>query len=150
MMRTILFGALRARRGTMAIETALIAPLLATLALGSFDVSMMVAREQQLQSAANEATEIVLAAAGGSGVSSTDLEQILESSLNLGSNQVQLTPLYRCGTGATSSAAPTCTGGNQLYSYIKLTLTGTYTPVWTSFGVGQPVDFNIVRTVQVS
>jgi len=151
MMRARLIGAVRDQRGTMTIETALIAPALAALALGSFDVSMMVAREQQLQSAANEATEIVLAAAGGSGVSSSDLEQILESSLDLAADKVTLDPLYRCGTsGTTSTTAPTCTGGDQLYTYVKLTITDTYTPLWTNFGVGNTIDFNVQRTVQVS
>jgi Flp pilus assembly protein TadG len=150
MIHACLLGALRDERGSMVIETALIAPALAALALGSFDVSMMVTREQQLQSAANEATEIVLAAAGGSGVSSTDLETILESSLNLDSGDVTLTPLYRCETGATSTTVPSCTGSNHLYSYVKLTITDTYTPMWTKFGVGHDVSFDIQRTVQVS
>ena len=47
------FGRLRDERGTMAIETALITPLLALMALGTFEVSNIVSREQQLQSAAN-------------------------------------------------------------------------------------------------
>ena len=63
MMRLATFRSLvRDGRGSMAIETALIAPALAALALGAFDASMLVAREQHLQSAANEASEIVLAA----------------------------------------------------------------------------------------
>ena len=150
MIRALLGSPVRDQRGTMTIETALIAPALAALALGSFDVSMMVSREQQLQSAANEATEIVLAASGGSGVSSTDLEQILETSLNLDSDEVALSALYRCGTGAASPTEPTCTGGSHLYSYVKLTITDSYTPLWTNFGVGHDIDFHIERTVQVS
>jgi Flp pilus assembly protein TadG len=149
MIRACLIGALRDRRGTMAIETALVAPALAALALGSFDVSMMVTREQQLQSAANEATEIILAAAGGTGVSSTELDQILESSLGL-PDKISLAPLYRCGTSAISSTMPTCATGEQLYTYIQITITDTYSPLWTSFGVGSDVNFNIQRTVQES
>jgi Flp pilus assembly protein TadG len=49
---------LRDAVGTMAIETALIAPLLAMMALGVFEVSRIVSREQQLQSAANERTAL--------------------------------------------------------------------------------------------
>jgi alkaline phosphatase len=151
MMRDFFIGAYRDERGSMVIETAIIAPFLAALALGSFDVSMMVAREQQLQSASNEATEIILAAAGGSGVSSTTIEQMLETSLNLPTDHVVLTPLYRCGTTATTSTTkPTCPGGKQLYTYIKLTVTDSYTPLWSKFGVGQTINFNIQRTVQIS
>lgn len=143
-------NAVRDERGTMVIETALIAPVLAALALGAFDVSMMASREQHVQSAANEATEIILAAAGGSGISSADLKAVLVSSLNLNANNVTLDTLYRCGTSnTTSTTAPSCTG-DQLYSYIKLTVTDTYSPMWTYFGVGHDINFNVVRTVQVA
>jgi Flp pilus assembly protein TadG len=151
MIRACLIGALRDQRGTMLIETALIAPALAALALGSYEISMMVTREQQLQSAANEATEIVLAAANGPTVTSADIEPILESTLNLAPDQLTLTPLYRCGASdTTSSTQPTCATGEQMYSYAKLTITDTYEPLWTSFGIGHDVDFHIERTVQIS
>jgi len=152
MIRIATLGALLCdKRGTMAIETALVAPLLLTLTLGAFDVSMLVAREQQLQSAANEASEIVLAAAGGSGIESDDLEDILESSLDLEDSQLTLAPGYRCGTSTTvETTAPTCATGEPMYAYVKLTVTDTYSPLWTSFGVGGDVDFNIVRWTQVS
>ncbi|WP_305096100.1 TadE/TadG family type IV pilus assembly protein [Croceibacterium aestuarii] len=140
----------RDNRGTMAIETALIAPLLATLSLGVFEVSNIISREQQLQSAASEAGEIILAAAGGSGITSSDLEQIIEASLNLRDDQLTIADKYRCGTAATLSATvPTCTG-QQVYSYVELTLTDTYSPVWTHFGVSSPINYTVVRTVQVS
>lgn len=137
-------------RGTMAIETALITPLLATMALGVFEVSNIISHEQQLQSAASEASEIILAAAGGSGISSADLEDIIEASLNLNDSQLVIADKYRCGTATTlSSTPPTCTG-QQIYSYVELTLTDTYSPVWTHFGVASPVNYTVVRTVQVS
>lgn len=142
---------LRHAGGTMAIETALIAPLLATMSLGVFEVSRIVSREQQLQSAANEASEVILAAAGGTGINSADLEDILETSLNLSDSQLTIAPLYRCGmTTTTSSTEPTCATGEQLYTYVELSLTDTYTPMWAKFGVGSPVNYDIVRTVQVS
>jgi len=151
MMRLTTFRALlRDRRGTMAIETALVAPLLAGLALGAFDASMLVAREQQLQSAANEASEIVLAAAGGTGIQSNELEDILESSLNLQDAQLTLAPQYRCGTDAVSTVLPACPSGKQLYTFVQLTVTDTYSPVWTNFGIGEDVNFDVVRTVQVA
>jgi Flp pilus assembly protein TadG len=146
---------LRDERGTMAIETALITPLLALMALGTFEVSSIVSREQQLQSAANEASEVILAAAGGSGVSSTDLEDILETSLGLEDAQLDIQARYRCGTDSTLSATmPSpgsgCAASQQIYSYVQLTLTDTYTPMWTKFGVASPIEYNVVRTVQVS
>jgi Flp pilus assembly protein TadG len=142
---------LRDKRGTMAIETALVAPFLLTLSLGAFEVSMLVSREQQLQSSANEASEIVLAAAGGSGINSADLEDILESSLGLEDSQLALAAGYRCGTSTTvETTKPTCAVGEPMYSYVKLTVTDTYEPAWKKFGFGDDVNFNIVRWAQIS
>ncbi|MGV3555362.1 MAG: TadE/TadG family type IV pilus assembly protein [Croceibacterium sp.] len=146
---------LRDQRGTMAIETALITPLLAMMALGVFEVSSIVSREQQLQSAANEASEIILAAAGGSGINSDDLEAIIVTSLGLSPSEVVIDPRYRCGTASTltttvPSPSTGCAASEQVYSYVQLTVTDTYSPMWTRFGVSAPINYTIVRTVQVS
>ena len=136
--------------GSMALETAIITPVLAMMALGVFDVSMMVSREQHLQSAANEASEIILAAAGGSGIDSDDLDTLLETSLQL-QDKITIAPLFRCGTSTTTSTtAPTCPTGHQMYSYVQVTVADSYTPMWTSFGVGNAINYSITRTVQVA
>jgi len=141
----------RDKRGTMAIETALIAPLLATMALGTFEVSQMVSRQQELQSAANEATEVILAAAGGSGVSSSDLEDILEATLGLPDGNLTLTQVFRCDAAtSTTNDKTTCDQSQPIYEYAVLSITDTYTPAWTHFGIGSPVNYNVVRTVQIS
>ena len=150
-----LIARLRDERGTMAIETALITPLLALMALGVFEVSSIVSREQQLQSAANEASEIILAAAGGSGIESDDLEAIIVTSLGLSTDEVDIDPRYRCGTAttlATSMPSPGtgCAASEQVYSYVQLTVRDTYSPMWTRFGVASPINYTIVRTVQIS
>ena len=143
----------RDRAGSMAVETAIVAPVLATMALGAFEASSIVSRQQQLQSAASEAGEIILAAANGTGVTLTGLKTILKSSLGLSDNQITLVKRYRCDTGALVEIAPTtasCGNSKPIYTYIHLTLTYTYTPTWTNFGIGSPVNYSVVRTVQVS
>jgi Flp pilus assembly protein TadG len=60
--RGFLLSLRRDARGTMAIETAIVAPVLALMAIGSFEVGSMVSRQQELQSAASEAESIILAA----------------------------------------------------------------------------------------
>ncbi|MGN6495758.1 MAG: TadE/TadG family type IV pilus assembly protein [Tsuneonella sp.] len=152
--RAILSRVLRDRSGTMAIETAIVAPVLATLCLGAFETSRIVSRQEQLQSAASEASQIILAAVNGPGVSSSDLETIIENSLDLAANQVAIADRYRCDTSATlvttMPAPPTCAASKPISSYVQLTITDTYTPVWTQFGIGGPINYRIVRMVQVS
>jgi len=146
---------LRDERGTMAVETALIAPLLALMALGVFEVTMIVSREQQLQSASNEASEIILAAAGGSGINSQDLKAIIVTSLGLSPSKVDIDDRYRCGISTTLTASipsPStgCAASEQIYSYVQVTVRDTYTPMWTNFGIAAPIRYTVVRTVQVS
>lgn len=138
-------------RGAFAIETALVAPLLALLALGTYDVSSLVSRQQELQSAANESTQIVLAAANSSGIKSTDLETIIEESVGLEADQLTVLDEYRCDTATTTTTDPdSCDSSKPIYNYVRLTIADTYDPLWTAFGVGGPIDLDVVRTVQVS
>lgn len=156
MRRALPFRGLgRDSRGAMAVEMALVAPVLALMALGTFETASIVSRQQDLQGAASEATAIILAAANGSGIDSADLESILEDSLhatsNLEGSDVELKPLFRCGASPTAvETPPTCPTETPIYEYIEVTITDRYTPVWTSFGIGGPIDYNVVRTVQIS
>lgn len=136
--------------GTMAIETAMVAPLLALMALGTFEVGSLVSRQQELQSSASEAEGIILAAAGGTGTDSNKIEEIVEHSLNLSDDQVILQQRFRCNTAETLTAdASTCDTSQAVYQYVILQVTDTYTPVWTSFGVGTPFTYAVNRTIQV-
>lgn len=149
--RTPVGSLARDARGTMAIETALVAPLLALMALGTYDVSNVVSKQQDLQSGASEATQIILAAADGSGVSSDKLHDIIQSSLGLTSDQVVIEQKFRCDvTASLVDSDAGCDKTKPVYEYVKLTLTDSYTPLWTNFGVGQTIDYTVVRTVQTA
>jgi Flp pilus assembly protein TadG len=141
----------RDARGTMAIETALVAPILALMGLGTYDVANIVSKQQDLQSGASEATQIVLAAAGGNGINSNDLKAIIASSLNVDANHVTIDEKFRCDADANLvDTATGCDASKPIYKYVKLTITDSYTPLWTNFGVGDPIDYSVVRTVQTA
>jgi len=141
-------------RGTITIETAIVAPVLVLLGLGSFDVSQMVSRQSDLQSAAAEAEAIVQAAVPTDATARGKVRDVLKSSIDpddTNPNDTEtVTEIYRCGTGAYQTALPTCATGSKLSTYIKIVLTNSYTPNWTSFGVGHRIDYSVVRTVQIS
>lgn len=138
-------------RGTMAIETAIIAPLLALMALGTFEVGSLVSRQQELQSSASEAEAIILAAAGSSNSTpSSKIKEVIQASLGLSDDQVSLEQRFRCNAATTlTTDASTCDTDEPIYQYVLLTVTDTYTPVWTSFGVGSPFNYRVERTIQV-
>ena len=60
-MRVLLRTLFRDTRGSMAIETAFIVPVLAVMSIGGFEVSGMVSRQSELQSAVAEAAQIAIA-----------------------------------------------------------------------------------------
>src|SRR5205809_105857 len=88
----------RCARASAAIETAFVAPVLVTLALGGYETSRIVSRQHELQTGAAEAEGIALAANQGASTDTTTLKTILMNSLSLSTSQVTVTKLYRCGT----------------------------------------------------
>lgn len=144
------FLPLRDDRGVLAIESAIVAPVLVLMALGVFQVGSMVSRQQELQSGASDVTAIILAAANGPGTSSADIKTVIKSSLNLTDSQVTLQQKYRCGAATTLIDDPaTCASGTQVSEYVLLQLTDIYTPLWAKYGVGTPFNYTVNRTIQI-
>ena len=137
-------------RGMMAIETALVAPVLIVFSIGTFEVGTMASRQQELQSAASEAEAIILAAAGGTGTDSAVIQQVLADSLGLPVDNVTLEQRFRCNVSDTLvTDASACDPTAPIYRFIKLDLNDRYEPVWARFGVGRAFDYNVSRTIQV-
>lgn len=137
--------------GTVVVETAIVLPVLAMLVLGGFEVSRIVARNSELQSAASEAAAIVLANPPGDTTERSTIESIVESASGLPSDNVTLTPKYRCNADVNLvTAATACATTDEISEFLEIHMTDTYTPIWTGFGVGKPVKFDITRRVQVS
>jgi Flp pilus assembly protein TadG len=141
-------------RGSIVIETALVAPVLVLLGLGTFDVSQVVSRQNDLQSAAGEAETIVQAVAPTDSTARDKVRDIMKASLDPNSTNPNdtetVTEIYRCSTGAYQTVKPTCATGEKLSTYIKIELTDAYKPTWTSFGVGSTMNYRVVRMVQIS
>lgn len=139
---------LRDARGTMVIETAIVAPVLILLSAGTFEVSRIVARQTELQSAAAEAVSIVLASVPKTDTQKDQIETVIEQSTGLADDNVNLDWKYRCGTDDLTDTV--CEDDTTQSTYIQITMSDSYTPVWTQFGFGSGLTYNVVRTVQIS
>lgn len=154
-------------RGAIVIETALIAPLLVLMTIGTFEVSQMVSRQHELQGGAADATAVALAANQGAQTDVEELAELLRKSLNLNENQVTVTKVFRCdasdGFVATASECVASNSGNtdnngvanglalkRTSSYVKIELRDTFEPSWCKLGVGKPFTFKVDRMVQLS
>ena len=137
------------RRGTMVIETAIVTPVLVLLSLGSYQVSMMVARQSELDSAAAEGAAIALASPPDTTAKMTALHDVLVASTGIPSGDVQVTAAYRCNA-ATAYVTAACSSGQVSANYVKIYLTTTYTPTWTHYGIGSAITYQVTRYVQYS
>lgn len=139
-------------RGAAIVETAIIAPVLALLALGSYDMSRMIARQHDLQGGASDVEGIILAVSTGPGTNVQKIENVLKQSLDLtNSGSVTVVKRFRCGVADTLvSAASKCDKHDSIATYVEVTLTETYRPTWTKFGIGGDLNYNFTRTIQIS
>lgn len=141
----------RERDGAMAIETAFVAPFLLLAALGSFQVSTMVARQSELQTAAQEAAAIGLAQIPQTNDDLNTIAGILRASTGLAEDEVDVTLSYRCGNDEDRvAAAAECDENDQVWTFITIHLETDYRPIWTRWGIGSNVPLTVERTVQVS
>ena len=137
--------------GAMLIETALVAPVLIVLAIGTFEASAMVSRQSELQSAAEQAVEIALAVVPDTQAERDAIKAEIMESTGLGEARVKVDPMYRCGTGdlVMGDTPPTCSE-DSLNTYISIDLTAEYQPVWTSWGFSKSFEYHVNRSVQIS
>lgn len=138
--------------GSVVVETAIVAPVLVTLGLGAFDISRMIARQSELQAGSTDVEGIVLAVAGTSTATNVStIKSVLMNSLSLSSNKVTVVKMYRCNVQTTlTTTNASCGSTDVLSTYVQVTLTDSYTPMWTQFGLGSTINYSLVRTVQVS
>ena len=141
----------RSQSGAVVIETAFVAPILALLGLGAFQVSQAVARQHELQTGADDAAALALAGWKDDIVQVAALKSVLKSTLDLTDAQITIDHKYRCGTTAAYVDAKTdCAAGTVVATYLRIKLTDTYTPEWAKFGFGNPINYNVTRTVVLS
>lgn len=140
----------RDERGSTVIETAIVAPVLLVLALGTFDVSQMISRQHQLQAGAGDVESIVLAVASGTSTDTSTVKTALVNTLGMAASKITVDKIYRCNVQTSVSTSNSCSSGQKVSTYVRVTFTDSYTPLWKKFSVGSTMNYTVKRTVQVS
>ncbi len=135
-------------RGAVIIETAFVVPILLLMAVGAFEAGNIFSRQVELQNAAAEAAQIALSAPSQAISSETTLKEILKTSTGLTDADIAVADKYRCGTDA-AYVDDVVSCPDDYASFVEITLTDRYTPIWASIAFGEPVDYNVVRLVQI-
>lgn len=143
------------------IETAFIAPLLVTMTLGGVEISSIVAKQTEMQSIAANAMEIIFAAAPETDEDVTqtiaDVKAYVASTSGLtatsavpNAGEVGVYKRWRCGNNSERQSIKGCANVSQTESeFLVIHLKQTYSPVWTEFGLGKDLTFNVKRSVQI-
>ena len=138
------------QRGTMVIETAIVAPVLVLMSLGAFQVSTLVARQSELDSAAAEGAAIAIASPPNTAAKLNTLRDVIVVSTGLASGNVVVNAAYRCNSSTVYvTSAASCASG-VISNYVKIYITDTYTPKWVQYGIGSAITFRVTRYVQYS
>ncbi|GAA4766865.1 hypothetical protein GCM10023306_11020 [Novosphingobium ginsenosidimutans] len=140
----------RNQRGAVMIETAIVAPVLILMSLGAFQVSEIVARQTELQEAAAQAASIAMAAPPDTADKRAVLKDVIVAQTGLDSSQVTVTQKFRCGTASSFVNSASSCVGVKVANFVLIQLDDTYNPVWTQFGVGSALLFNVDRYVLVN
>jgi Flp pilus assembly protein TadG len=132
------------------IETALVAPMLVLMSIGSFEASQMFARESELQTAASEASSIALASKPDTQAKRNTLREIIKTSTGLSNSNVTVDAAYRCGTSTDYVTTDTGCGTEKVSNFVRIHITDTYTPGWTHVGIGGAVTYRVTRYVMLN
>lgn len=146
----LLAAVMQSERGSVAIETAFVAPVLLALALGGIEAGYAIARQTELQSAAAEAAAIVLAKPPETATDRATIRNIVKTSADVQSWNVWVAEIYRCGTDANYvSSQDSCEENESVATYFYLFIWDRYTPVWAEYGLGDPFFFRVSRTIRI-
>lgn len=150
-MQNLFHTLARDARGTMAIETAFVVPVLAVMSIGGFEVSGMVSRQSELQSAVSEAAQIAIASTPDEQSERNTIKSIIMASAELPASKVMLSNEYRCNSNtALVTSLASCATSDSVTTYLRIHVTDEYTPAWTEFGIGRPLTYRITRRVIVA
>lgn len=125
------FGALIAEtRGVAFVETALVAPFLALVIMGTVDTARYAAAKMKIQQAVNRGLE--MSSMGGTSVAATDIQSQSALQADVSTSAVTVTQTLECGGTATSWSTTTCASG-ETARYTQIQISTTFTP---SFALG--------------
>ena len=115
------------RRGTSAIEFALVAPLLALLTMGIADAALGLTRKYQLEQASYRALELVTV--GSIQGDYAYVEPEAASAAGVPAENVEVTAWLECN-GTAQDFSTACTAAQQTERFMQVTITDDYEPLF--------------------
>ena len=128
----------RNQRGSVIIELAFIAPILATMIVGIVDLSAAYGRKLVLEQAAQRAVEKIMQTTGEDTVDDT-IRNEAAAAAGIPVSQVTVAFTMTCA-GVVTNYATQCTDNTTEVRYIEISLWDTYTPIIPATFTGMNSD----------
>lgn len=123
---------LRETKGIALVETAIVAPFLAVIIMGTVDTARYGAAKMKIQQAVNRGLEMSwMGWAGGQDLATSDIQAQAAAQADVATSAVTVTRTLECGGTATSWGSTCSTGEAARYTQIQIST--TFTP---SFALG--------------
>lgn len=143
-------------RGSVAIELALLAPVLAAILLGSIDLGSYIYEKMQVQSASRAGAQYAIQSSGNSQDPVSIAVAVRASSTDLATGTTITTETFcGCSDGSetavsgTTGCGGTCSGGEFPALSVRVTVTNTFTPIFPYPGIPDPVVLTGVTSLRV-
>lgn len=120
--------------GAAAIETAIVAPFLAVVMMGTVDIAQYGAAKLEVQQAINRGLEMAMM--GGPDTSTTAIQSDVATEAGVATANVNVTQTQTCN-GASATWGSSCSSGQELRKFITITVTQNFRP---SFVMGVLAD----------
>ena len=143
-------------RGSVAIELALLAQVLAAILLGSIDLGTYIYEKMQMQSAARAGAQYAVQSDGNYADTAGISTAVLASSTDLETSVTVTSKSYcACADGsetalsASLGCSGTCTGGDTPALTVRITVTNTFTPIFPYPGIPDNIVLTGVSSLRV-
>lgn len=143
-------------RASVAIELALLAPVLAAFLVGSVDFGSYIYGKMQLQSAARAGAQYAVQSGGNADDQAGIIAAALASSSDLATGASVISETFcSCVDGtestvsATTGCGGTCAGGDSPALSVRVTVTNTFTPIFNYPGIPDSIAMKGVSSLRV-
>lgn len=141
-------------RGSVAVELALLAPVLAGMLIGIVDIGTYIHQKMQLQSAARAGAQYAIQS-DGNAEDTAGISAAVTASADLDAG-FSITSVAFCGcadgtetTVSVTGCGGTCAGGDNPALSVRVTVTNTFTPIFPYPGLPDSLDLQGQTSLRV-
>ncbi len=149
-------GLARSAHGSVVVEIALLTPVLLLMLIAAVDFGSFIYQKMQLQSAARAGAQFAIQS-DATITDTTGIENAVRTASELDFGGVTITTTEFCGCSDGSESAPdtttgcsgTCTGGEFPGLFVRVVVTGDFTPLFPYPGIPNPVSLEAETSLRV-